>query len=250
MVHRKRMPTLVDHIFAFLLVVAVPLYGARFAWPAMMRDLGPGGSEARIGLYWRNVGPQWLLTAGALGAWLHGDRPLVDLGFALPLDWRFGTGLAAGLGGAGVLAVQYRFAIATREARAKALGDLRRCAPFAPRTRREMAHFWALAVTAGICEEILYRGFLIWYVARFTGAAPGGLAVAVIVSALIFGLGHLYQGRIGALRVAGLAVVFGGLFVLSESLWIVILLHAYVDIAGGLVSVALHRPDPPQGSAA
>jgi membrane protease YdiL (CAAX protease family) len=104
-----------------------------------------------------------------------------------------------------------------------------------------MTHFALLSVTAGVCEEILYRAYLIWYVAQFTGAGLGGLALAVAVSALIFGIAHLYQGLTGATRVAGIALVFGGVYVLSEAVWLVILLHVYMDLAGGLLSLAVHR---------
>jgi membrane protease YdiL (CAAX protease family) len=237
------MTTTFDHILAGLLVVGVPLYAARFSWPRMMQDLGAGGSDARIRIYWGNIGPEWLLTAGALAAWLYADRPLADLGFALPPGWRFWVGLAAALAVAGALGLQYLVVLGTEDGRRKALESVRRSAPFAPQTGREMAHFAALSASAGICEEVLYRGFLIWYAARFTGTTIAGLALAVTVSALAFGIGHLYQGWAGALRVTGMAIVFGGLFVFSESLWIVIVLHAYVDVAGGLLSVVLHRRD-------
>jgi membrane protease YdiL (CAAX protease family) len=66
-----------------------------------------------------------------------------------------------------------------------------------------------------------------------------GLSLAVAASAVVFGIAHLYQGVGGAVRVAGLALVFGGLYVWCESLWPVIVLHVYVDVVGGLLSVAV-----------
>jgi membrane protease YdiL (CAAX protease family) len=218
------MPTVVDHLFALLLVVGVPLYAARFSWPRMKKhDLAEAEPAARIRIYWGVMGPEWLLVVLALATWVHGQRPWAELGFTLQAGWRLWTGVGAAAVVALALTVQYMVVIRTAQGRAKALGEVQRAAPFAPQTRREMAHFTGLSFTAGICEEILYRGFLIWYAVQFTGTGVAGLALA------------------GGLRVAGLALVFGGLYVWCESLWPVIVLHVYVDIAGGLLAVAARK---------
>jgi membrane protease YdiL (CAAX protease family) len=242
MAAEHRMPTLVDHIFVTVLVVGVPLYAARFSWPRLKRhDIAEADPAARIRIYWGIMGPEWLLALLALAVWAYGDRSWADFGFALEPGWRFWTGLGAALAVAGALTAQYLLVIRSTEGRAKALAEIRRSAPFTPQTRREMVHFTGLSFTAGVCEEVLYRGFLIWYAVQFTGTSVTGLALAVAASAIFFGIAHLYQGTTGALRVAGLAVVFGGLYVLCESLWLVIGLHVYVDVAGGLLSLAVHR---------
>ncbi|MHC4220568.1 MAG: CPBP family intramembrane glutamic endopeptidase [Planctomycetota bacterium] len=236
------MPTIVDHVFVALLVVGVPLYSARFSWPRLKnRDLADAGPDARIRIYWGIIGPEWLLTLMALATWLVARRPWADFGWALEPGWRLwaGTGAAAAVGAA--LTIQYIVVARSAAGRGRVLTEIRETAPFAPQTRREMTHFTALALTAGICEEILYRGFLIWYVVQFTGTGVLGLTVAVVASAIVFGIDHLYQGRIGAARVAGLALVFGGLYVVTESLWPVILLHAYIDLAGGFLSLAAQK---------
>ncbi len=233
------MPTVVDHIFALLLVVGVPLYEARFSWPRMKKhNLAEAEPAARIRVYWGIMGPEWLLAVLALATWVYGQRPWAEIGFALEGGWRLWTSLGAAAAVALALSVQYLVVTRTAQGRARALAEVQRAAPFAPQTRREMVHFTGLSFTAGICEEILYRGFLIWYAVQFTGSGVAGLALAVAASAIVFGIAHLYQGPSGALRVAGLAVVFGGLYVWCESLWPVIVLHVYVDIAGGLLAVA------------
>jgi membrane protease YdiL (CAAX protease family) len=103
-------------------------------------------------------------------------------------------------------------------------------APFLPRNTAEHAWFNAVAVTAGVCEEVLFRGFCLAYVASFSG--PWW---SVLVTSLIFGLGHLYQGRGGALKTGIVGVITGAMVVGGGTIWLPILLHVFVDIHGGLV---------------
>ena len=52
-----------------------------------------------------------------------------------------------------------------------------------------------MCVTAGICEELLFRGFLTWYLAHHVG-----LPVAAAAQVVIFGVAHLYQGFGGIVK--------------------------------------------------
>ena len=90
------MPTVVDHLFALLLVVGVPLYAARFSWPRMKKhDLAEAEPAARIRIYWGVMGPEWLLAVVTLAIWVYGQRPWAELGFGLQAGWRLWTGLGA-----------------------------------------------------------------------------------------------------------------------------------------------------------
>ena len=86
---------------------------------------------------------------------------------------------------------------------------------FVPNNATERAVWTVLSLTAGICEEVLFRGFLI----RFLHGGPLNLPVvgAVVVSSLCFGLGHLYQGPKGVITTAIAGFAFGILFLLSGS---------------------------------
>ena len=53
------------------------------------------------------------------------------------------------------------------------------------------------------------------------------------VSALVFGLGHSYQGFGGIVRVTLVGIVFGGYYLLTGSIWLPILAHALLDILQG-----------------
>jgi membrane protease YdiL (CAAX protease family) len=108
-----------------------------------------------------------------------------------------------------------------------------------PTNGREMATFYALSVTAGVCEEILYRGYVLWYIADVTGVVGG-----VLLSSALFGLAHAYQGTKGMLQTGAVGLVLAILFVLSGTLWIPIILHAFLDINSGRLAYGIHRSLP------
>lgn len=61
------------------------------------------------------------------------------------------------------------------------------------------------AVLPGIAEEILFRAFLFGFLYRFAG---WGFLPAALLSSLIFGVEHVYQGR-DAMEALGVAVLTG-----------------------------------------
>jgi membrane protease YdiL (CAAX protease family) len=65
--------------------------------------------------------------------------------------------------------------------------------------------FWiALSVTAGICEETIFRGYLQRQFMALTKSAPAG----ILLSAAIFGAAHAYQG----FRMTILIALYGAMF--------------------------------------
>jgi uncharacterized protein len=97
-----------------------------------------------------------------------------------------------------------------------------------PVTRRER-QWWVLAgITAGLCEEVLFRGFLLFYL--HTSPWKLNLTLALLLSSLIFGAQHLYQGAKGAAASAVLGAVFGLFFLLTGNLLFPVLLHAAMDL--------------------
>lgn len=96
-----------------------------------------------------------------------------------------------------------------------------------PDTHEERWLYGAVSVTAGFCEELIYRGFLLWYLALVFPMIPqwGG----VLLSGIVFGLGHSYQGRWQAVAAGGMGVVLAALYVATGSLLPSIVLHALMD---------------------
>ena len=119
-------------------------------------------------------------------------------------------------------------ALRSEKIRAKAGKAAKRLAYLLPSTRDERAWWWAVCITAGICEEIVYRGFLLHYF--HTLPFHLSLTWALVVSSMIFGIGHLYQGVGGGVQTAVIGFVFGTMFVMTGSLVLPIVLHAVMDL--------------------
>ena len=94
-------------------------------------------------------------------------------------------------------------------------------------------------VVAGWAEEL-------WRVATMRGLieiAPRKMppfaknAVAVLVSALVFGIGHLYQGVIGVCVTAFIGVALGAITLYHRSIWPAVIAHGCFDAASFLMVV-------------
>ena len=222
----------VQHLLAVAVFVGVPLWD-RSLTPRMKR----GGPGARRAGYAEIVGVLWALAAACAVAVPVGQlwqTPIrADDVAWLPLVGHAGQGarsvtdgVAIGLLiGALVPAVMVMASPALRASFARRLEPMRW---FLPVTTAERWWFVAVSVSAGVCEEVVYRGFLLRYLHAGPWALPAGAALAVM--AVAFGLAHLYQGWLGVLTTGLLGLVFGGLFVATGTLLIPIVLHAVIDL--------------------
>lgn len=232
--------TLFTGTLILIFAVIEPVLGRRHV--AGLRDrIAAGNTGARIRSYRFTMATEWGLTLVLLPLWyiLGGNSATVGLVPAVQgLQW---IAIAAALLGAGLVAVQSRRAESSPEALADARRQLGQFAVVAPRTGPELRHFAALSVTAGICEEILYRGLLM-------GALTAGIGLwpAVLVSSVVFGLGHAYQGAAGVVRVSAIGVVLALVTVFSGSVFAAIVLHAVIDLAQGrMIQAAMKEPELP-----
>jgi membrane protease YdiL (CAAX protease family) len=112
-----------------------------------------------------------------------------------------------------------------------------------PHDDRELARFSWLSLTAGICEEFLYRGMLLGLL-----AGPLGIWPAILISSAVFGIGHAYQGPSGILRTGLVGLVMAIVVVLTGSLFVAMVAHAAIDLVQGRMLRAAVNPDPIQES--
>lgn len=95
-------------------------------------------------------------------------------------------------------------------------------------------------VMAGFFEELLFRGFLFGILFYYAG---WGFVTAVILPSVFFGLGHLYQAEsfsdsIGVFLFTALGSAgFAWFYIAWRSLWMVIFLHGFMDLAWDMFSI-------------
>jgi uncharacterized protein len=108
-----------------------------------------------------------------------------------------------------------------------------------PVTTRERLVWLLVAVSAGVCEEVVFRG---WLLSTLHGPLRLNGTLLVLVAAVIFGLAHIYQRITGVLLATLAGILFCALYVATGSLLVPILLHAVVDARFALLP-APRNPD-------
>lgn len=235
------MPNLLDHAFFILLAAALPLWAAFFSARRLRRALLQDQPRVRLSTYRRALIVQWTLTIMLLAVWIAQDRSLSWLGL-IPRPTPGLIGVAVGMAIVGFIMVRQRNAtLADDEALEQVRGKLGKLESLLPHTRQELAWFCALSITAGICEEILYRGFMLWYLGHGFHWIN-----AMLVGAAVFGLGHSYQGWRGVLVTAAAGLFFGLVYWVTGSLLAPMVIHALMDLhSGHLAYVAFGRAPRP-----
>lgn len=216
-------------IILLLLAVVFPLLGVR-DYRLLLRRTSEGDADARVKFYKGVLKFHWPLTIGLLAWWLLSGNSLESMGLVPFADGR--QWVAIGVGAFAILAQVVYLATVSRNADKLAaikeqLGEL---SNLAPQTPTENRLFDMVSITAGVCEEILYRGLLLATLVSLVGTWP-----AVAITSLIFGLGHAYQGISGIVKTGLIGLVLALLTVSSGSLFIAIALHAVVDLTSGRI---------------
>ena len=85
--------------------------------------------------------------------------------------------------------------------------------------------------TAGFLEELLWRGYLMNRLVDLQGNKTKlAWVIALVGSAIIFGLGHTYQGLGGVIKITALGLLFGAAFLtVRRNLWPLVIAHAVLD---------------------
>ena len=216
------MATLLDLLYVALFAVVLPLWGYLVSWPAFDRQLQADPARARKRLWIGAIGYPWALVAVGAALWIANDRSWTSLGFSVPDGWRLWV--SVGLVLLIVVYNVYSAAAVARDPEARAsvrqqfFGKL---ADVMPHTRTELYWFGGVSLTAGFCEEFLYRGYFIWALAPWLGWWG-----AAALSVALFASGHAYQGWNGVLRTGIVGTLFTLVVAIFNSLWPAIVLHA------------------------
>ena len=100
-----------------------------------------------------------------------------------------------------------------------------------PRGPSEVAIWVVLAMSAGFCEDVVFRG----YFQRQFQALTGGASIAVALQALVFGIGHFYEGTWAVVKIIFYGLLFGLLARWRRSLRPGMLAHVWSDLYGAVI---------------
>jgi len=223
---------LLQHLLFFFLVVIAPTWDWRYT-SRLKREPRP---ERKIGVY--KTLCAWLWVSSVI-AWVAvGWQPLLHIKPGpgeitwIEIAWvRWLVVVLLALLAAGAvlpLAIVLWKKLTHRPRKYAAAEVLKSMAWFLPATAAERRWFAIVSVTAGICEELLFRGFLLHYFHVVPWRL--NLTLALFVSALIFGAQHLYQGVAGVAQTIVFGFLLSLLFLLTGNLLAPIVLHAVMDL--------------------
>lgn len=230
------MNTVMAHLLAAYAVIGM----GWFAWvwyEKAKRQIASRDPEAKLRLYQKIVVEEVALTALVLGLWLWGGIAPASLGLTAPRSWAWNTALLGAL----VTFLLWSSlklrskAEKVRERLKDHLGGL------IPDSQPERRWFGAVSIGAGISEELVFRRFLIYYLGLYLPQI--NTLERVLLTSVIFGVAHFYQGWRGILGASALGLILAGIYVMSGSLLVPIVLHAVIDWRLLLIL----PPDPLQG---
>jgi len=216
------------HIFVLVFTVLVPI-GGIIGYQRLLRRLQAGIAADRPALYRNTLFSHWALFGIGAGLWWLSGRPLSVVGVRFAVDAAFIVGLILVILAIAMLIVQIarvRKAPQSRIDRYRQQFEL--LEPIIPTTRPELEIFNLVAVTAGITEEFLWRGFLMWYLTQFMP-----VWLAAVAGIVAFGLAHAYQGWKKVPQIVLVGGAFMVLYLTTGSLLLPIVLHIAVDLLQG-----------------
>ncbi len=214
------------------ILLAIAVAGALFQLGGAAPEAAPAHHPEVVPLYLSLLVADWALLfyAWRIGLKPHGVR-LRDL---IGGRWSGWTAVVRDLALAGGL-----WLVWSEVERAADLwfppGHARSITSFLPRGPVEVALFVLLSLSAGFCEEVVFRGYLQRQLAAITRSRPAG----VVLQALIFGVSHGYQGLAQVARITVFGLLFGALALWRKSLRPGIAAHAWTDIWSGWLSLLL-----------
>jgi membrane protease YdiL (CAAX protease family) len=105
--------------------------------------------------------------------------------------------------------------------------------PLLPQRADEVVVWVALSVTAGFCEEVVFRGYFQRQFESFTHSKW----LAWALQAVLFGISHGYQGIEACAKIAIYGALFGLLALWRSSLRPCMVAHAMTDVLAGILRV-------------
>ncbi|SFG28019.1 CAAX protease self-immunity [Novosphingobium sp. CF614] len=110
-------------------------------------------------------------------------------------------------------------------------GDRRQAADIFPENFQELTLFLVMTPLIGFAWELLYRGYLLWWLTPLVG-----LPIAIFCSGLAYGLAHGWKNFRESFPSIVAAFLFAIGYALTSSLWWLIIIHIALPIIGYLAA--------------
>jgi CAAX protease family protein len=233
---------MMQHLLFLFLVVVAPSWDL-YAIPKLKCD---PSSEHKIRYY--KVLCAWMWIVSALAVLAIGFRPLFTIGpspgeisWLLPHPWvRYLVETLIAIAVIIIVVLPVGIVIwkklTKRPRKYSSAAALESFSYFLPASWTERRWWVFVSITAGVCEETLFRGFMLHYLHAFPWTL--NLTLALLISSVIFGFNHLYQGAGGVAGTTIVGSILGLLFLLTGNLLLPIIFHGVVDLR----MLALLRP--------
>lgn len=212
--------------------VLYPAYDFFYSIPKFKKNLTLNIPGIRKKEYQKSIAWIWILSFFVIIIWRYNDRDFIDLGLDFSLSWQIWLSSIIFVLSLIYFIYIYRTINHDEEQKCSLSAKMKnqKGSENLPHNKQEFRWFILVSTSAGICEELLYRGFLMWYFNLLSHTA-----MAVIASSLLFGFAHLFQGWKGCFQASFAGLILVIIYLLTGSLWIPIALHIIGDLYSGLI---------------
>ena len=209
-------------LFAYLVLV-IPIRGQR-RYERFRQEVASDPS-ARLRFYRSSLLLKYVLSLVVVALFFANGRDASGIRFATSAEaTAFLVPIFIGVF-LGAVIVKWR--LRRPASRAKLARSLRSIADLLPRTVGERRTWVLLSITAGVTEELIYRGFVLCVLDHLLPSAD--TFTLLVVGGLIFGLAHLYQGIKGVVLTGILGVVLGSVMI-GAGLFAAMVVHTLIDL--------------------
>jgi len=217
-----------DFLLASMLLIGMPVY-------AILRGLSTRHPPVdKLRRYRRSIASISILLMILLVDWVITARGLTQLGLAAPTSH-------AAIGGfvvAVLVAIVLFFYLAsiTKSNVEKATRPDDQAHNILPESRDELRLFVVFTIMAGFGWEVLYRGFLLFWLSPMIGLAP-----AVAASSTAYGLCHGYKTMTQTVGSLVSSLLFTTGYATTGNLWWLIILHIALPLLSVLATSRTER---------
>jgi membrane protease YdiL (CAAX protease family) len=212
------------HLLAIYFFMGIPSLGYIRYRRAQRQITGGNDPRAKVQFLRELVIKQAINIFLVCGLWLYGGVAGPSLGLGAPASWWLTGGLAAAT--AGILVVS-AIRLRGKAGRLREKFD-QRAGALLPNSMEERRWFAAVCVGGGIFEELAYRGFLFYYLGMVF--PHSNIVEKVVVSALLFGIMHIYQGWRGIASTGAAGLLMAGFYVAGGNLLLPVVAHIIANM--------------------